>query len=79
MYKSKYTKTNLRNPKHNNPNPRDLDQRERKNSPHQRSLGLARLGSRTMVVCLGRTQWSEADLLSLSVYGFFFFFLWVLL
>ena len=43
-----------------------------------------RPGSRTAWVCLDRARWSEAtnsdlDLLSLSVSGFFFFFLWVLL
>ena len=30
MYRPKYPKTNLRNPKNINPNPKDSDQRERK-------------------------------------------------
>ena len=82
MYKPKYQKTNLRNPKHDNPNPRDSDLRERKSTPHQRSLGLARPGSCTVVVCLGCAQWSEANLkpptlisifsLSLSLFPRFF-------
>ena len=82
MYKPKYTKTNLRNPKHNNPNPRDSDQRERKSSPYQHSLGLAWPGSRTVVVYLGHAWWSEVDLkpptptsiFSLFLFLVFFFF-----
>ena len=47
MYKPKYPKTNLRNLKYNNPNPRDLDQRERKSSEGEKELtSPARPGAR---------------------------------
>ena len=38
MYRWKYPKTNLRNPKHINPNPKDSDQRERKRSEGEKDL-----------------------------------------
>ena len=54
MYKSKYLKTNLRNPKYNNPNPRDSDQRERELRGREKAhLTSAAWGSRS----LGRAQW----------------------
>ena len=55
MYKPKYLKTKLRNPKHNNPNPKDSDQRERKSSPHQ--CGLGRAWPRARVRPRSRAAW----------------------
>ena len=39
MYRWKYPKTNLRNPKNINPNPKDSDQRERKRSEREKDSG----------------------------------------
>ena len=83
MYKTKYPKKNLRNPKHINPNPKDSNQRERELRGRER-LRLERekeLGRRVAWVCLGRARWSEADLkpptpISIfSLFLFLFFFL----
>ena len=85
MYKPKYPKKNLRNPKHINPNPKDSDQRERELRGRERLRleGEKELGHRAAWVCLGRARWSEADLkpptpfsiFSLFLFLVFFFFL----
>ena len=58
MYRRKYPKTNLRNPKNINPNPIDSDQRERKTQATMTQAcepqawvarGLGLLGSHTVV------------------------------